>query len=196
MKEMLVILFSVVLIDNLVLSRFLGVCSFLGLTKDLKNAMGMSVAVIFVMMVATGITYPIYWSILAPINLGYLQTVIFILVIAAVVQVLEAIIRKAFPPLYKAMGIYLPLITTNCAILGVMLINIQEEYSFISAMMSSFGAGVGYMLAMFLFTGVRSKMEKADIPEFLQGLPITLMAASIVSVSFMGFKGVIENLFG
>ena len=196
MKEMLIILFSVVLIDNLVLSRFLGVCSFLGLTKDLKNAMGMSVAVIFVMIVATGITYPIYWSILEPINLGYLQTVVFILVIAAVVQVLEAIIRKAFPPLYKAMGIYLPLITTNCAILGVMLINIQEIYNFGSAMMSSFGAGVGYMLAMFLFTGVRSKMEKADIPEFMQGLPITLMAASIVSVSFMGFKGVIENLFG
>ena len=156
MKEMLIILFSVVLIDNLVLSRFLGVCSFIGLTKDLKNAMGMSVAVIFVMMVATGITYPIYWSILEPINLGYLQTVIFILVIAAVVQVLEAIIRKAFPPLYKAMGIFLPLITTNCAILGVMLINIQEIYNFGSAMMSSFGAGIGYMLAMFLFTGVRS----------------------------------------
>ena len=196
MKEMLIILLSVVLIDNLVLSRFLGVCSFLGLTKDLKNAMGMSVAVIFVMIVATGITYPIYWSILEPINLGYLQTVVFILVIAAVVQVLEAIIRKAFPPLYKAMGIYLPLITTNCAILGVMLINIQESYNFGSAMMSSFGAGVGYMLAMFLFTGVREKMEKADIPEFMQGLPITLMAASVVSVSFMGFKGVIENLFG
>jgi electron transport complex protein RnfA len=196
MKEMLIILLSVVLIDNLVLSRFLGVCSFLGLTKDLKNAMGMSVAVIFVMIVATGITYPIYWSILEPINLGYLQTVVFILVIAAVVQVLEAIIRKAFPPLYKAMGIYLPLITTNCAILGVILINIQEIYNFGSAMMSSFGAGVGYMLAMFLFTGVREKMEKADIPEFMQGLPITLMAASVVSVSFMGFKGVIENLFG
>ncbi|HHX19385.1 MAG TPA: RnfABCDGE type electron transport complex subunit A [Clostridiaceae bacterium] len=196
MKEMLIILFSVVLIDNLVLSRFLGVCSFIGLTKDLKNAMGMSVAVIFVMMVATGITYPIYWSILEPINLGYLQTVIFILVIAAVVQVLEAIIRKAFPPLYKAMGIFLPLITTNCAILGVMLINIQEIYNFGSAMMSSFGAGIGYMLAMFLFTGVRSKMENADIPEFMKGLPITLMAAAIVSVSFMGFKGVIENLFG
>ncbi len=193
---MLIILFSVILIDNLVLSRFLGVCSFIGLTKDLKNAMGMSIAVIFVMMVATGITYPIYWSILEPISLGYLQTVIFILVIASVVQVLEAIIRKVFPPLYKAMGIFLPLITTNCAILGVMLINIQEIYNFGSAMMSSFGAGVGYMLAMFLFTGVRSKMEKADIPDFLQGLPITLMAASIVSVSFMGFKGVIENLFG
>ena len=109
---------------------------------------------------------------------------------------LEAIIRKAFPPLYKAMGIFLPLITTNCAILGVMLINIQEIYNFGSAMMSSFGAGIGYMLAMFLFTGVRSKMENADIPEFMKGLPITLMAAAIVSVSFMGFKGVIENLFG
>jgi len=113
-----------------------------------------------------------------------------------VVQVLEAIIRKLFPPLYKAMGIYLPLITTNCAILGVMLINIQETYHFGGAMMSSFGAGVGYMLAMFLFSSVREKMAKADIPEFMKGLPITLMAASIVSVSFMGFKGVIENLFG
>ncbi len=196
MKEMLIILFSVILIDNLVLSRFLGVCSFIGLTKNLKNAMGMSVAVIFVMIVATGITYPIYWSLLEPIKLGYLQTVVFILVIASVVQVLEAIIRKAFPPLYKAMGIYLPLITTNCAILGVMLINIQEVYSFGGAMMSSFGAGVGYMLAMFLYAGVREKMEKSDIPEFMEGLPIALIAASIVSVSFMGFKGVIENLFG
>ncbi len=196
MKEMLIILFSVILIDNLVLSRFLGVCSFIGLTKNLKNAMGMSVAVIFVMMVATGITYPVYWSLLEPLKLGYLQTVVFILVIASVVQVLEAIIRKLFPPLYKAMGIYLPLITTNCAILGVMLINIQETYHFGGAMMSSFGAGVGYMLAMFLFSSVREKMAKADIPEFMKGLPITLMAASIVSVSFMGFKGVIENLFG
>lgn len=196
MKEFLIILFSVILIDNLVLSRFLGVCSFLGLTKSLKNAMGMSLAVIFVMMVATAITYPIYWQLLEPVKLGYLQTVVFILIIASVVQVLEAVIRKAFPPLYRAMGIYLPLITTNCAILGVMLINIQETYSFMAAMMSSLGAGVGYMLAMFLFSGVRAKMEKAQIPAFFEGLPSTLMAASIVSVSFMGFKGVIENLFG
>ncbi|MGI6157415.1 MAG: electron transport complex protein RnfA [Saccharofermentanales bacterium] len=196
MKELLIILFSVILIDNLVLSRFLGVCSFLGLTKNLKNSMGMSFAVIFVMIVATAVTYPIYWYILEPLNLGYLQTVIFILVIASVVQVLEAILRKSFPPLYDAMGIYLPLITTNCAILGVMLINIQSLYTFGEAMVSSFGAGVGYMLAMFLFAGVREKMEKADIPEFLQGLPAALFAASIVSVSFMGFKGVIENLFG
>ena len=196
MKSFLIIMLSMVLIDNLVLSRFLGICSFLGLTKNLKNAMGMSIAVIFVMLVATAVTYPIYWSILEPVNLGYLQTVVFILVIAAVVQVLEAITRKTFPPLYEAMGIYLPLITTNCAILGVMLINIQESYGFGDAMISSLGAGVGYTLAMFLFTGVREKMEKADIPPFLEGLPSTLMAASIVSVSFMGFKGVIENLFG
>lgn len=195
MKEFLLILFSVILIDNLVLSRFLGVCSFLGLTKSVKNAMGMSVAVIFVMLVATAVTYPIYWDLLEPVGLGYLQTVVFILVIASVVQVLEAVIRKAFPPLYRAMGIYLPLITTNCAILGVMLINIQETYSFLAAMMSSLGAGVGYMLAMFLFAGVREKMDKADIPAFMEGLPSTLMAAAIVSVSFMGFKGVIENLF-
>ncbi|HZJ90207.1 MAG: RnfABCDGE type electron transport complex subunit A [Clostridiaceae bacterium] len=195
MQDMFKILFSVILIDNLVLSRFLGVCSFLGLTKDLKNSMGMSVAVIFVMLVSTAVTYPIYYYLLDPSGLGYLQTVIFILVIAATVQVLEAIIRKAMPPLYDAMGIFLPLITTNCAILGVMLINIQETYSFVNAIMSSLGAGLGYTLAMFLFVGVREKMETSDIPESFKGLPSALMAASIVSVAFMGFSGVIENLF-
>ncbi|NLV99134.1 MAG: RnfABCDGE type electron transport complex subunit A [Clostridiaceae bacterium] len=196
MQEMFKILFSVILIDNLVLSRFLGVCSFLGLTKDLKNSMGMSVAVIFVMLVSTAITYPIYSSLLAPYGLGYLQTVVFILVIAATVQVLEAVIRKTMPPLYEAMGIFLPLITTNCAILGVMLINIQESYSFVNAIMNSLGAGLGYTLAMFLFVGVREKLETADIPDAFKGLPSTLTAASILSVSFMGFSGVIENLFG
>lgn len=196
MKEILMILFGVILIDNLVLSRFLGVCSFLGLTKDLKNSMGMSLAVIFVMVVATAVTYPIYFRLLEPFGLGYLQTVIFILVIASVVQVIEAILRKVFPPLYRAMGIFLPLITTNCAILGIMLINIQENYTFGQAIANSVGAGVGYMLAMFLFAGVREKMEKADIPDSLKGLPSALIAASIVSLSFMGFKGVIENLFG
>jgi electron transport complex protein RnfA len=195
MQDMFKILFSVILIDNLVLSRFLGVCSFLGLTKDLKNSMGMSVAVIFVMLVSTAVTYPIYYYLLDPSGLGYLQTVIFILVIAATVQVLEAIIRKAMPPLYDAMGIFLPLITTNCAILGVMLINIQETYSFVNAIMSSLGAGLGYTLAMFLFVGVREKMETSDIPESFKGLPSALTAASIVSVAFMGFSGVIENLF-
>lgn len=196
MKEFLIILFSVILIDNLVLAKFLGICSFIGLSKNLKNAMGMSAAVIFVMFIATAATYPIFYSVLEPNGLAYLQTVIFILVIAAVVQVLEAIIRKAFPPLYDSMGIYLPLITTNCAILGVMLINMTEQYSFWQAIFSSVGAGIGYMLAMFLFAGVRSKMEKADIPHFMRGLPITFFAAAIVSVSFLGFKGIIENLFG
>ena len=196
MQEMFKILFSVILIDNLVLSRFLGVCAFLGLTKDLKNSLGMSVAVIFVMLVSTAITYPIYSSLLAPYGLGYLQPVVFILVIAATVQVLEAVIRKTMPPLYEAMGIFLPLITTNSAILGVMLINIQESYSFVNAIMNSLGAGLGYTLAMFLFVGVREKLETADIPDAFKGLPSTLTAASILSVSFMGFSGVIENLFG
>jgi electron transport complex protein RnfA len=196
MREFLIILFSVILIDNLVLSRFLGICSFIGVSKSLKNAMGMSAAVIFVMFIATSVTYPIFYSVLEPNGLTYLQTVIFILVIAAVVQVLEAIIRKAFPPLYRSMGIYLPLITTNCAILGVMLINMTEQYTFWQAIFSSVGAGIGFMLAMFLFAGVRSKIEKADVPHFMRGLPITFIAAAIVSVSFQGFKGIIENLFG
>lgn len=195
MKEMFMILFSVILIDNLVLSRFLGVCSFLGLTKDLKNSMGMSVAVIFVMLVSTAVTYPIYYFLLEPNGLGYLQTVLFILVIAATVQVIETILRKVLPPLYEAMGIFLPLITTNCAILGVMLINMQESYSFVNAIMSSLGAGLGFTLAMFLFAGVREKLETSDIPETFKGLPSALTAASILSVSFMGFGGVIENLF-
>ena len=195
MKEMFMILFSVILIDNLVLSRFLGVCSFLGLTKDLKNSMGMSVAVIFVMLVSTAVTYPIYYFLLEPNGLGYLQTVLFILVIAATVQVIETILRKVFPPLYEAMGIFLPLITTNCAILGVMLINMQESYSFVNAIMSSLGAGLGFTLAMFLFAGVREKLETSDIPETFKGLPSALTAASLLSVSIMGFGGVIENLF-
>ena len=156
----------------------------------------MSIAVVFVMLLSTAVTYPIYAYLLDPYGLGYLQTVVFILVIAATVQVLEAIIRKAMPPLYQAMGIFLPLITTNCAILGVMLINIQESYSFVNAIMSSLGAGLGYTLAMFLFAGVREKLETSDIPDSLKGLPSTLIAASILSVSFMGFSGVIENLFG
>ncbi|NLC25732.1 MAG: RnfABCDGE type electron transport complex subunit A [Fastidiosipila sp.] len=195
MQEMFMILFSVILVDNLVLSRFLGVCSFLGLTRDLKNSMGMSLAVIFVMLVSTAVTYPIYYSLLEPKGLDYLQTVIFILVIASTVQVIETILRKIFPPLYEAMGIFLPLITTNCAILGVMLINIQETYSFGNAIMSSLGAGLGYTLAMFLFAGIREKLETSDIPESFKGLPSALAAAAILSVSFMGFGGVIENLF-
>ena len=195
MKTLLMILFSVILVDNLVLSKFLGICSFLGLTKNLKNSMGMSLAVTFVMLVATAITHPIYHLLLAPLKLAYLDNLVFILVIASTVQVIEAIMHKTLPALYNALGIYLPLITTNCAILGVMFLNIDQELSFIQAMINGLGAGLGFMLAMFLFAGVRQRLEDAEPPEFLRGLPIALIAAGIVSLSFMGFKGIVENLF-
>lgn len=196
MKIFLMILLSSILIDNLVLSKFLGICSFLGLTKNLKNSMGMSYAVTFVMLVATAVTWPLYHWVLAPLNMGYLQNVVFILVIASTVQAIEAIIRKSLPPLYRAMGIFLPLITTNCAILGVMFINIDKNYSFLEAMANSLGAGLGYLVAMFLFAGVREKLTQANPPKFLQGMPLALISAGIISVSFFGFKGIIENLFG
>ncbi len=190
------ILFTVILINNIVLSQFLGVCSFLGLTTNLKNSMGMSLAVIFVMVVSSAITQPVFQYLLVPNGLEYLQTVVFILVIASAVQVLEAIIKKSMPPLYKAMGIYLPLITTNCAILGIMLLNIQESYNFGQAITNGLGAGISFMLAMFLFSGVRQRLAQANIPEFFKGMPSVLVAAAIVSLSFNGFKGVIENIFG
>lgn len=196
MKIFFMILLSSILIDNLVLSKFLGICSFLGLTKNLKNSMGMSYAVTFVMLVATAVTWPIYHLILAPLNMGYLQNVVFILVIASTVQAIEAIVRKTMPPLYRAMGIFLPLITTNCAILGVMFINIDKQYNFFAALANGLGAGLGYLVAMFLFAGVREKLAQANPPKFLQGMPLALISAGIVSVSFFGFKGVIEHLFG
>jgi electron transport complex protein RnfA len=157
--------------------------------------MSMSIAVILVMLGATAITWPIYEFILKGFGIEYLQTLVFILVIAALVQIVEAIIKKTSPTLYKALGIYLPLITTNCAILAVALINVQNSYGFVTSMINSLGIGLGYMLAMFLFAGVRKRMLDSDIPKSLQGLPIILAAAAIVSVSFFGFKGIAENLF-
>lgn len=196
MQNLAMILFSVILVDNLVLSQFLGICSFIGLTKNLKSAMGMSLAVTFVMVVSAAITWPIYFYILAPLGLNYLDNLVFILVIASTVQIIEAIIHKTAPALYDSMGIFLPLITTNCAILGIMFVNIESSYNFVEALVNGLGAGLGYMLAMFLFTGVRQKIEDSNPPKFLQGLPITLIAAGLVSMSFFGFKGLIENLFG
>lgn len=196
MNTYLMILFSMILVNNIVLAKFLGICSFLGLTKDLKNSMGMSMAVIFVMLVATGLTYPIHHGLLTRWNLEYLDTVVFILVIASAVQVIEAIMRKAMPALYQALGIYLPLITTNCAILGIMISNISEDYGFLQAMVASLGAGLGYTLAMFLFAGVVNKLKAANPPKFMEGMPLTLMSSGIVSVAFFGFKGIIESLFG
>ncbi len=196
MEKMLIILFSAILVDNFVLSKFLGICPFLGVSKNLKTAMGMSAAVVVIMLLATAITWPIQIFLLDPMNIGFLQTLVFILVIAALVQMVETMMKKSMPPLYRALGIYLPLITTNCAVLGVTILNIDRAYNFGEAMINTLGGGLGFALALFLFSGVRMRIEKADIPKTLRGLPITLVAASLVSVSFFAFKGLIENIFG
>lgn len=195
MKMFFAILLTGILTDNFVLSKFLGICPFLGVSKKLNTAVGMSGAVIFVMLLSTAVTYPIN-TLLVEHDLAYLQTIVFILVIAALVQLVEIVLRKYIPTLYNALGIYLPLITTNCAVLGVVLLNIDESYNFAQSMASSLGAGLGFMLAMVMFAGVRKRIENCDIPEFLKGLPITLVSASLVSVSFLGFTGLVEGIFG
>ncbi len=196
MKIAMSILLTAILTENFVLCKFLGICPFLGVSKKLNTAVGMSAAVIFVMALATGVTYPINKYLLEANGLGYLQTIVFILVIAALVQLVELVLKKFMPPLYNALGIYLPLITTNCAVLGVVLLNITKEYNFVQSMLNSVGAGIGFMLAMVIFSGVRSRLEGSDIPKFLQGLPVVLIAASIVSLSFMGFTGLVDGIFG
>lgn len=196
MKALLAILLTSMLVENFVLAKFLAICSFLGVSKKLDAAFGMSCAVIFVMLMATAATWPIYTYLLAPNGLGYLQTIVFILVIAALVQFVEMFLKKFVPPLYSALGIFLPLITTNCAVLGVVVLNITKSYNFVESMVNSLGAGLGYMLAMVMFCGVRSKVDTADVPECFKGIPITLAAASIMSVSFMGFTGLVNGLFG
>ena len=195
MTKLIIILLSAVFINNYVLSRFLGICPFLGVSKKLGSATGMSLAVIFVMLMATAVTWPIQMYLLNPNNLGYLQTIVFILVIAALVQLVEIILKRYVPSLHKSLGVYLPLITTNCAVLGVTILNIDEGYTFVEAMINSLGSGLGFFLAMVMFSGVRSTIEGSDIPKSFQGLPITLIAAAITSLSFLGFGGVIENLF-
>lgn len=194
-KELLAILLTAILTNNFVLAKFLGICPFLGVSKKLNTAMGMSVAVIFVMVLATAVCYPINALILIPNDLAYLQTIVFILVIAALVQLVEIILKKYLPGLYKALGIYLPLITTNCAVLGVVLLNIDNGYGFAASIINSLGGGVGFMIAMIMFAGVRERMEDCDIPKKLQGLPITLVAAALTSCSFLGFSGLIDNIF-
>ena len=186
------ILIGGLLVNNFVLSQFLGICPFLGVSKKLNSAVGMSLAVIFVMLMATAATWPIYYLLLAPKDLAYLQTIVFILIIAALVQLVEIALKRFLPPLYKALGIYLPLITTNCAVLGVTILNIDQGYGFVQSLVNALGAGGGFLLAMVMFAGVRERLESADIPKGLKGLPITLVSASLVSVSFLGFQG----LFG
>lgn len=189
------IILTAILTENFVLCKFLGICPFLGVSKKVNTALGMSVAVIFVMLISTAVTYPIN-SMLQKNGLGYLQTIVCILIIAALVQLVEIILKKYMKPLYNALGIYLPLITTNCAVLGVVLLNFDNGYSFGVSMINTFGAGVGFLVAMLIFAGVRSRLETADIPEFLKGLPSTLIAAAITSVSFLGFSGVVDGIFG
>lgn len=190
--NLMAILIGSLLVNNFVLSQFLGICPFLGVSKKLNSAVGMSVAVIFVMMMSTAVTWPVYTYVLVPGGLEYLQTIVFILVIAALVQLVEIALKRFIPPLYKSLGIYLPLITTNCAVLGVTILNIDTGYGFGESLVNTFGASLGFMLAMIMFAGVRERLESADIPAGLKGLPITLVAASLVSVSFIGFQG----LFG
>ena len=195
-KELISILLTAILTQNFVLAKFLGICPFLGVSKKLNTAVGMSAAVIFVMALATAVTYPINHLLLVKFDLEYLQTIVFILVIAALVQLVEIILKKYIPALYNALGIYLPLITTNCAVLGVVILNVDNGYGFAQSMFSSVGAGLGFMVAMVMFAGVRERLESCEVPKFMQGLPITLVAASLVSVSFLGFTGLVENIFG
>ena len=194
MKEMMTILVSAILVDNFVLAKFMGICPFLGVSKKIDSALGMSGAVTFVMVMASAVTFPIY-QILNKYELGYLKTVAFILVIATFVQLLEIVLKKFMPPLYKSLGVYLPLITTNCAVLGVTVLNIDNGYNFLQSVVNALGAGLGFTLALILFSGVRQKMENTDIPKAFKGLPITLIAAAILAVSFVGFSGVVEGLF-
>jgi electron transport complex protein RnfA len=193
-KGLIIILMGGVLINNYVLQQFLGICPFLGVSKKVNQASGMGIAVTLVMLFATAATWPIYHYVLVPLNISYLQTIVFILVIATLVQFVEIILKRFIPSLFKALGVYLPLITTNCAVLGVALNNITDGYNFIESLVSSLGVGLGFLLAMVLFAGVRSRIENCPAPKAFKGLPVTLVAASIVALSFYGFAGVVENL--
>jgi len=192
MKELLLILVSSVLVNNFVLARFLGICPFLGVSKKIKTACGMGVAVIFVMGLSSVVTDIIYDTILLPHDLLFLKTVVFILVIASLVQLVEMVLQKLSPGLYKALGIYLTLITTNCAILGVALINIIKDYNFIKSLVFGVGAGAGFTIALIIMAGIRERLELADIPGPLKGTAITLIIAGLLSMAFMGFSGLVK----
>ena len=198
-KQLVAIFLAAILTENYILNKFLGICPFLGVSKKLDTAVGMSCAVTVVMVISTAVTWPLYTYLLVPNDLGYLQTIVFILVIAALVQLLETALRKYMPPLYNALGIYLPLITTNCAVLGVTMLVLEKgaadpTFGYLQSLVNAFGSGVGFLVAMLLFAGVRERLEDCDIPQVFQGLPITLVAASLVAVSFLGFNGVVDRL--
>lgn len=190
--KLFMILLSTLLVNNFVLSRFLGICPFLGVSKKVSTALGMGAAVTFVMALASLFTYIIQYTILDTLGLEYLQTIAFILVIAALVQFVEMVIQKMSPTLYQALGVYLPLITTNCAVLGVAIINIQEKYDLLQTLINGTGAALGFTLAIVLMAGIRERLELSDIPEPLKGFPITLITAGLMSVAFLGFQGLIK----
>ena len=192
MSNVLLIIIGAAFINNYCLSQFMGICPFLGVSKKIDSAFGMGCAVTFVMVFATAITYPIHLYILTPFDLGYLSTVIFILIIALFVQLVEMALKKYIPSLYQSLGVYLPLITTNCAVLGVTLTNIETYSRFYEAIANAFGAGLGFLIALMLFSGVRKRIENNDAPKAFKGVPLTLVAAAIVSLAFMGFAGIIE----
>ena len=186
-KDFLVLAITAMLVENFVLVKFMGICPFLGVSKKIETATGMGIAVTFVMVAASALTWLVNEYIIA--NAPYLQTIAFILVIAALVQFIEMFVRKAVPALYSALGIYLPLITTNCAVLGVTMINVQRDYSFGTSLWYSFAAALGFMLAIVLFAGVRERLETSKIPKYLKGFPIALISAGLLSIAFLGFQG-------
>jgi len=194
-KTMLIILFSMILTENFVLVRFLGICSFLGVSKNLKSALGMSYAVVVVMVMASAATWAIQRLLLDRLGISFMQTVVFILVIAALVQLTEMVLKKYTPALYNTLGIYLPLITTNCAVLGIAVININESYTLLQSVFAGLGAGLGYLLAMVLFSGVQKMLLRCKPPKSFEGLPILLISAALVSLAFTGFAGIVDNIF-
>lgn len=201
-RSLFAIFLTAILTENYILDKFLGICPFLGVSRNRSSAAGMSIAVTAVMVLATAVTWPVYYGVLVPLSLGYLETIVFILVIAVLVQFVETVLKKYAPALYNALGVYLPLITTNCAVLGVTMLVLDKHtadpsgYGYGQALVNAFGAGVGFMVALILFSGVRERIELNDIPNFLKGLPITLIAASLVAVSFLGFQGLVSGMLG
>ncbi|MCM1333608.1 MAG: RnfABCDGE type electron transport complex subunit A [Bacteroides sp.] len=195
-RNLMMILLTGILTENFILCKFFGICPFLGVSKTTSGAVGMGIAVTFVMIGATAVTFPLYHAILVPLNITYLNTICFILVIASFVQVVEMVLKKYVPPLYKSLGVYLPLITTNCAVLGVTVLNIDYEYNFIESLVNALAGGLGFLIMMVIFSGIRGRIEKCNVPKALAGTPVTLIAASITSLSFVGFGGIVEGIFG
>ncbi len=195
-RNLMVILFTGILTENFILNKFYGICPFLGVSKTTDGAVGMGIAVTLVMTGSSAVTYPIYHFVLEPFGIEYLKTVCFILIIAAFVQTVEMILKKHVPSLYKSLGVYLPLITTNCAVLGVTILNIDNEFGFVESIVNALAGGIGFLLVMVIFSGVRERISRCNVPKALEGTPITLIAASVTSLSFVGFSGIVDGIFG